>query len=333
MRTTTTARLALALLVAGAILRGQEEPVTAADLLEFIPEVVADYGVGEQLRGEELKPLLGPQIQALIANGSRPAPEQVRAWAAHLAEAMINQRLVLREALRQGARVDLAVGKRLLADQEERLGRKAFKRALQLQGVTAEELGRHLAENEAVDRWLEAIGPPPESLTDHAAEAYYNEHPEQFHQPAVYHVAHLLIAVPADAEQADAAKLRERIAECRQRLASGEAFAAVATQHSDCPSKAHGGDLGPLPCGRMPPEFESGVMSLAPGQISEPVRTPHGWHLIRGGPVTPASQVPFASVREPILARLRDTAREKARQDLIRRLREQAHVSLYLTAP
>jgi parvulin-like peptidyl-prolyl isomerase len=246
---------------------------------------------------------------------------------------MINQRLVLREAQRQGVQVDLETGRRLVADQEERLGAKAFSRALRLQGVTAAELARRLAENEAIDRWLETVGPPQDSFTEQAAQAYYDGHLEQFRQPAVYHVSQVLVVVPEDAPEAETAKARARVEGLRREIAAGASFADVARGHSDCPSKADGGDLGPLPAGRMPAAFEQTAMALDAGQISEPVRSPHGWHLIRGGPVSPANQVPFASVRESILASLRDTAREAARQDLIGRLREQAHVSLYITAP
>lgn len=333
MRTVTAAGLAMAMLALGPWLHGQQGPATAADLLEFIPDVVADYGTGEQLRGEELTPLLAPQVSAMLANGTVPTPEQVRGWAVNLADAMINQRLVLREAVRQGARIDIEVGQRLVADQRERLGTKAFQRALLLQGVTADELARHLAENDAVNRWLDEIKPPEGTVTEASAQAYYDQHPERFRNPTTYHVAQVLIAVPEGAPEAEVTKARDRLAQLRQQLAAGAPFADLARHHSDCPSRADGGDLGPLPEGRLPAPFETAAMSLEPGQISDLVRSPHGWHLIRGGPVTPGTQVPFAAVREAVLTGLRDAARETARQDLVRRLREQAHVSLYLTAP
>jgi len=312
---------------------GQGESVTAADLLEFIPEVVADYGQGEQIRGEEVKPLIAPQVQAMLANGAKPTPEQVRAWTASLVDGMINQRLVLREAARQGVTPDLEAGRRLVASQQERLGDKAFERVLRLQGVSADQLARHLAENEAVNRWLESIGPAPESITEAAARTYYQQHPEEFRRPAVYHVWHLLVAVPEDAAAEAVAAARQRADGLRALAARGESFAALAAAHSDCPSKLDGGDLGPLPAGRLPPAFESAALALMPGQISDPVRSPQGWHLIRGGIVIPGAEVPFASVCEDIVAALQRTAIEEARHNLIRRLREQAHVSVYVSAP
>ena len=112
-----TFALTLALLGAAAWTRAQEEPVTAADLLEFIPDVVADYGRGEQLRGDEVRPLVAPQVQAMLANGITPTPDQVRAWTVALIDGMINQRLALQEAERHGVTVDVEAGRRLVADQ------------------------------------------------------------------------------------------------------------------------------------------------------------------------------------------------------------------------
>lgn len=334
MRGMTAAILAGVLTAGSGLLRGQTAgSATAADLLDVIPRVVADYGAGEQLRGDELRPLLAPQVQAMLANGVPVTREQVRAWAAQLAEAMINQRLVLREAMRHGVQPDLEEGRRLVADQEERLGSKAFERALRLQGVTAEELAQRLAENEAVSRWLESRQPPGESATEEAARTFYEGHPEQFTRPLLYHVAHLLIAVSENAGEAEADRAREKAVALRRQIAAGTPFAALAREHSDCPSKADGGDLGPLPRGRLPEAFEEAALALEPGQISEPVRSPQGWHLIRGGTVLPPCPVPFPVVRETILAGLRDASREAAFRDLIQRLREEARVTMYLTAP
>lgn len=312
---------------------GQEDPASAEALLGFIPDVVADYGNGEQLRGAEIKPLLAPQLQAMLASGQKPTLEQVRSWAVALVDGIVNQRLVLREAERHSIRPDLEAGRRLVADQEERLGRKAFERALRLQGVNAEQLAQHLAENDAVNRWLETIAVPAGSVTETTAQAYYEQHPELFRQPAVYHVAHLLVAAPEDAPEAQATAARQTLEARRAQVAQGEGFASLAAAHSDCPSKASGGDLGPLPAGRLPQAFEAAALALEYGQISLPVRTPHGWHLIRGGTIVPALPVPLAAVQSEILATLRRQALDDARRTLIHNLRQQARVSLYVSAP
>lgn len=318
-------------LVPAARLQGAD--VTAADLLDFIPAVVADYGNGEQLSATDVVPLIAPQVQAMLANGITPTPEQVHAWTVNLVDGMINQRLVLREALRAGATLDLEAGKTLVDEQRQLLGRKGFERSLRLQGVTAEQLALHLAENATVDRWLASSATPEDTVTEQDALAFYQEHPDTFRRPAIYHVSHLLIGLREDAPDAEVAKAREQVVSRRTEVAQGTAFAVLATRHSDCPSKVDGGDLGPLPQGRLPAPFESVALSLGPGQISEPVRTPSGWHLIRGGSMVPGGLLPFAAVRETLLAERQNARREARRTDLIRRLRDEAHVSIYVTAP
>lgn len=323
----------LALLFFSTALRGQADGATAGDLLEFIPAVVADYGQGEQLRGDEVRPLVAPQVQAMLAQGQRPTPEQLRAWTYAVAEGMINQRLALAEALKGGATLDLEAGQRQVAEQEERLGKKAFARALKLQGLSADALARHLAENAAVQGWMAAALERAGLPTEADAKAAYDGHPEQFRVPARYHASHLLLVVPAAASPEAVDEARQRLQALRDEVSEGRSFAALAAAHSACPSRALGGDLGLQAVGRMPPAFDEVAQALEPGQISDPVRTPLGWHLIRGGVVLPAVPVPFERVRDDLLQALRIEAAATARQGLFRELREQARVRLYLEAP
>lgn len=75
---------------------------------------------------------------------------------------------------------------------------------------------------------------------------------------------------------------RERILELQARLQAGEPFADVATQYSeDRGSAGQGGDLGCFESGQLVPEFEEAAFKLQPGEVSEPVLTKYGYHLIK----------------------------------------------------
>ncbi len=67
----------------------------------------------------------------------------------------------------------------------------------------------------------------------------------------------------------------------KNRIEGGEDFAKMAKQFSKCPSGQRGGDLGYFGRGQMVPEFETAAFNLPKGEISEPVQTDFGWHIIK----------------------------------------------------
>jgi peptidyl-prolyl cis-trans isomerase C len=76
-------------------------------------------------------------------------------------------------------------------------------------------------------------------------------------------------------------KTPEQIADIQQRLAAGEEFSALATQFSECPSKANGGNLGEFGPGQMVKPFEELAFALPVGAIGGPVQTQFGLHMIQ----------------------------------------------------
>lgn len=92
-------------------------------------------------------------------------------------------------------------------------------------------------------------------------------------------ISKISIAVKPSPQVLDQA--RAKIEEARQKLLAGEDFASVARRYSEDPgSAAGGGDLGCFPAGHLVPEFEEAARQLKPGQLSEPVLSPYGYHLI-----------------------------------------------------
>lgn len=77
------------------------------------------------------------------------------------------------------------------------------------------------------------------------------------------------------------AEAEQQIGELKAQLDGGAEFAALAREHSDCPSSAKGGDLGQFGKGQMVPEFENAAFSMEVGQVSGVVETSFGYHLIQ----------------------------------------------------
>jgi peptidyl-prolyl cis-trans isomerase SurA len=102
--------------------------------------------------------------------------------------------------------------------------------------------------------------------------------------------SHLLVSVPPDAAPADTLAAWNKTMALRKQIVSGESFEKMAAQFSDDPSaKENGGDLGYFTALQMVYPFESAAYSLAPGQLSQPLRTRFGYHLILVKDKRPAS--------------------------------------------
>lgn len=118
------------------------------------------------------------------------------------------------------------------------------------------------------------------TVTDSEVRSFYSENEQQFELPAR---ARLTLAfLPKAATAADSAATLRKARELRAEIAGGASFAEVAQRESADPgSKERGGDLGFFGRGQMVPAFEQAAFSLEPGQVSEPVATPFGYHLIQ----------------------------------------------------
>jgi peptidyl-prolyl cis-trans isomerase SurA len=144
-------------------------------------------------------------------------------------------------------------------------------------------------------------------------------------QPTVVeqaHARHILIKVNETTSEADA---KARIDRLRERLVAGASFEDLARANSEDTSSAKGGDLGWISPGDTVPDFERALAKLAPNEISQPVRTPFGWHLI---------QVLERRRQDVTQERRRDEARKAIRQrksdeqfdDFVRQLRDRTYV-------
>lgn len=151
-----------------------------------------------------------------------------------------------------------------------------------------------------------------------ALRARYEQEGKQFTEQEQRLASHILIQVD---DKADAAAQKAAEAKARQIYAQAKApgadFAALARTNSDDPgSKANGGDLGWNAKGVMVPEFDKALFALKAGEISEPVKSSFGWHIIQLREVKGAQQQDFAAVRDQLLSQETEAARERAFNDL-----------------
>lgn len=156
----------------------------------------------------------------------------------------------------------------------------------------------------------------------------YEAELERFTQPERRRVRHILVALDADADEAEQDAAKRRVDEIRERILSGEEFGALAEILSEDPGSAEqGGDLGFIEPGFMEPTFEQVAFSVEEGQLSDPVRSSFGYHLIEVTEIEPAVVQAFEEVRDALAAELEKRGSEARYYDWAERLANLAYES------
>lgn len=149
-----------------------------------------------------------------------------------------------------------------------------------------------------------------EPLPDEEVQAAYDEAYADFTPQPEFNAAHILV----DSE--------ERAQELKAEIDGGADFGELATEHSSDGSAQNGGDLGWFGLGRMVPEFETAVQELEAGEVSDPIQTQFGWHLIKLNETRESAPPPLEEVR----AEIEDQLRQQQVQDEVDALRDAATI-------
>ena len=161
------------------------------------------------------------------------------------------------------------------------------------------------------------------TVSDDEARKFYDDNPEMFKNPERVHARHILVSGD------------ENLAKVQAELKSGKSFDVVAKENSIDPgSAANGGDLGEFPRGMMVPEFEKAAFELKnPGDVSEPVKTQFGWHIIKLEERIPESPMPFEQVKSRLLQELQEQKTQTLLQEKAKALEEKYKVERFEDKP
>ena len=160
-------------------------------------------------------------------------------------------------------------------------------------------------------------------ISDEEAKKFYDSNPAMFKQPERVHARHILVSGD------------EELAKVQSELKAGKSFDVVAKEYSRDPgSAANGGDLGEFPRGMMVPEFEKAAFELKnPGDVSEPVKTQFGWHIIKLEERIPESVMPFEQVKDRLTNELKDQKTQQVLQDKAKELESKYKVERLTDKP
>lgn len=172
-----------------------------------------------------------------------------------------------------------------------------------------EKLRGNLLSQFAVKRVIDSV-----LISEEDAEKFYKEHPEYFISPEQIRASHILVS-----DEEKATKLYEEIK-------NGGDFALIAADHSTCPSAAAGGDLNYFSKGQMVPEFEEAVFALELNQVSKPVKTQFGYHIIKLTDKKPSFTSSFEDAKSTIIQNLTAQAQHDKYNSFIEELKKKYSV-------
>jgi peptidyl-prolyl cis-trans isomerase SurA len=245
----------------------EDDAILHSDVEQFVKQMLLQQGK-TSVSDEERKELEDEAVQELISN-----------------------KLVLAQAQRLGINVsysdvERAVERAIDENKQKLGGEEGFQRQLEAEGLTLDELKKlyheQIRNRMIIERVIagEIRRDSREASEKELREAYKSKKAELPMRPAVVHLATIMIAFESSENAMAVAKTK--IDDLRRRLLAGEDFEKLALENSEDPSAANGGNLGFVKLGDLREKaFAEAAAALSVGEVSPPVLTSYGYHLIQ----------------------------------------------------
>ncbi|MEN8780831.1 MAG: SurA N-terminal domain-containing protein [Desulfobacterales bacterium] len=144
------------------------------------------------------------------------------------------------------------------------------------------------------------------SLTEEELRTYYDNNKDEFYTPKTVEARHILIKVDPQAGEKSVEEARQKALEVLKLAREGGDFAELAKKYSEGPTAPNGGYLGAFRKDAMVKPFADQAFAMKAGDVSEPVQTRFGWHIIKVEKVNEATTTSFEAARDDIRRKLTD---------------------------
>jgi peptidyl-prolyl cis-trans isomerase SurA len=291
--------------------------VSAADVLDRVAVVVAD------------EPILVSEIRGTVQNylaqvGGRPTSDELDLLTKQVFAHLVANRVLVQEAERRGitityAQLDALVQKQLDQARSSYATDEEFEAALTSVGLTEDKLEdfyrKQAREDYLISQLMQQYYSAKINITEQDIDDYLAQYTSDEGSRVIYTLRHVTAYVrPGPDTEAEAEALAARVAGLARR---GGDFFALADTYSDAPA-----DLGVVERGSLDEPLDRAIFSLAPGEVSDPVRTSYGWHVAKVLERLDDNHVHAAHIQINVRPTPDDEARTYLALDAVRRLLE-----------
>lgn len=304
-----------------------QTPSVAKPVPAQLPEVVARVN-GESITGKDLD----NAVRAIAGRaGPVPPDERDRVYRGVLDD-MIGYRLIIQEAkARKIAVADADVDAQIAQIRAQFPNEAQFQQALTAQKTTLEAVRNDTRDEMSASKLVETevgskIAVKPEAVTD-----FYSKNQEKFQQGPRVRASHILIGIPQNADAATKQQAKTKAEALLNDLKAGKDFAEAAKTNSQDPGSApNGGDLGYFEQGQMVPPFEQAAFALKPGEMSDVVETPFGYHIIKVADKQNSRVVPLEEAKAQIEEYLTQQNRHAQTELFVEGLKTKAKIEILI---
>ncbi|QER42788.1 hypothetical protein F1847_08525 [Thermodesulfobacterium sp. TA1] len=167
-------------------------------------------------------------------------------------------------------------------------------------------------------------------VSEEELKSYYEKNKERYVEPEAVELKHILVYLSPKAKKEEEEKALKKANQIRAQLLKGAKFEDLAKAYSDdTQSKNQGGSLGIIKKGETDPQFEAKIFSLNPGEISQPIRSNYGYHLIKVVKKIPAKTLTFEEAKPLVERDLIEEKEEVLMKDLIQKLSQKYTPKIY----
>ncbi len=246
-------------------------------------------------------------------------------------EELIDETLIAREAVSMQIEVTTGEVESAIENMAEQnsMDLESFKAALESQGMTLSLYRQNIRRELLTYKTMNLRVRSRVNINEERAREFYNNQVRDVRRGAWFYGAHILVRVPSDARAIDVAKLRERATALKTAIDGGKKFEDVAKESSDDAVTApFGGHLGKRMPGDIPAILDRVFLDLEPGEITGPIKTPSGFHIVKLASREDVGVKPFDQVKDVIIGQLTQKEMDRQQKIWLKELRRRAFINI-----
>lgn len=254
-------------------------------------------------------------------------PDEIRLLRREALEQLIAAELLYQEAGKSQVKdLDELVAQRIEQYRNRLPSDDAFARSLEEAGLSLPLLRQEVRKELVVSHFVDATFGQNVSVSEDEARDFYEGNREKFKTGSSVRASQILVAVKDPCGERDRKQAMEKAERLLKRVRQGENFGIIAQMQSDCASKVRGGDLGFFSRGDTNPRIEQVAFTLKPGEISDIVQTPYGYHILKLTEKRPPRLETYDEARTEIFQLLKREKTMKLAAEHVLQLRARARV-------